>query len=181
MNVDFLVTLEIVLKRCCCTTITPWSSQTVPSYYVITTLVKKCRSNVKQLMLKKKKIWNRVDCQCSEKRSKSNKKVKKNAFESDKTRQDANFWGNPQFLFSFFKVFFSSFCVFLELMLNKRFFLLFYVHICVTELQGFEWIGGGGVLKCSSSFHKQGKESMQKSCGFFFSSQFYSVIFQVIL
>ena len=37
------------------------------------------------------KIWNRVDCWCSEKRSQSTRKVVKKAFKSDKTGKDVNF------------------------------------------------------------------------------------------
>ena len=43
------------------------------------------------------KSWNRFDCRHSKKtkRSKNTGKIKKNAFYSDETRQDANFPGNP--------------------------------------------------------------------------------------
>ena len=44
-----------------------------------------------------KKIWNRVDCQHSEKTFKTHKRLKRTLFNHTKQRQDANFQGNSLF------------------------------------------------------------------------------------
>ena len=51
----------------------------------------------KTSQFKKKKIWNRVDCQCSEKKIK-NKGLKKKSFLIEQNKiKCAIFWGNPLF------------------------------------------------------------------------------------
>ena len=46
---------------------------------------------------KKKKIWNRVDCQCSEKGSKTHKRLKEHFLIGRNRTKCAHFWGSPLF------------------------------------------------------------------------------------
>ena len=55
---------------------------------------------------KQKKIWNRVDCQRSEKRSETHKRFKRTLLIGKNKTKCVNFWGSP-FFFSFFKAIYN--------------------------------------------------------------------------